>query len=175
VDKYNFTDPESRIMKVGNGTRFEQSYNAQAAVDTETMLVVGEYVTNHANDKREMQPVVESIDKEVYTAETVSADSGFFSGEAVKAAGKRDEKGEAQGLVVHCAVERQSHHRTVKDLEKHEELPELGAAATEKEVMARRLKTAEGKKIYKKRKETAGPVFGIIKQEKRVPAADKDA
>jgi hypothetical protein len=61
-------------------------------------------------------------------------------------------------------VERQSHHRTVKDLEKHEEPPELGAEAGAKEVMARRLKTAEGKNIYKKRKETVEPVFGIIKQ-----------
>jgi hypothetical protein len=118
--QYNFTDPESRIMKVGNGIRFEQSYNAQAAVDTETMLVAGEYVTNHANDKRELRPVVEGRDKEAYTAETVSADSWFFSEEAVKAVEKRDENREAQGPMVYCAVEKQSHHRTVKDLEKHE-------------------------------------------------------
>jgi hypothetical protein len=39
--QYNFMDPESRIMKVGNEKPFEQSYNAQGAVDTETMLVVG--------------------------------------------------------------------------------------------------------------------------------------
>jgi hypothetical protein len=117
-------------MKVGNGIHFEQSYNAQAAAGTETMLVAGEYVTNHANDKRELQPpVVESIDKESYTAGTLSADSGFFSEEAVKAVEKRDEKGEAQGPIVYCAVERQSHHRTVKDLEKHEKPPELGASA----------------------------------------------
>jgi hypothetical protein len=42
-------------MKAGNGTRFEQSYNAQAAAGTETMLVVGKYVTNHANDKRDLR------------------------------------------------------------------------------------------------------------------------
>jgi hypothetical protein len=71
--------------------------------------------------------------------------------------------------MVYCAVEKQSHHRTARDLEKHEEPPEFGAGAAEKEVMARRLKTAEGKKIYRKRKETAGTVFGIIQQEKRVP------
>jgi transposase len=166
LEKYqhNFTDPESRIMKVGNGIHFEQSYNAQAAVDTETMLVVGEYVTNHGNDKRELEPVVESIDKEVYTAETESADTGFFSEEAVKAVEKRDDKGEAHGPIVYCAVEKQSHHRRVKDLEKHEGPSEAGAEAAVKEVMGRRLKTAEGKKIYKKRKETVEPVFGIIKQ-----------
>jgi hypothetical protein len=87
-------------MKAGNGTRFEQSYNAQAAAGTETMPIAGEYVTNHTNDKRELQPVVESIDKEDYTAETVSADSWFFSEETVKAVEKRDENGEAQGPIV---------------------------------------------------------------------------
>jgi transposase len=162
--QYNFTDPESRIMKAGNGNHFEQSYNAQAAVDTETMLVVGEYVTNHANDKQELKPVVESIDEKVYTVETVSADTGFFSEEAVKAVEKRDEKGEAAGPEVYRAVEKQSHHRSVKDLEKHEEPPEAGAGATVKEQMARKLKSAEGGKIYSKRKETVEPVFGIIKQ-----------
>jgi hypothetical protein len=77
---------------------------------------------------------------------------------------KRDKKGEAAGPIVHCAVEKQSHHRTVKDLEKQEEPPELGEGAAVKEVMKRRLKTAEGKAIYKRRKETVEPVFGIIKQ-----------
>jgi hypothetical protein len=52
----------------------------------------------------------------------------------------------------------------VKDLEKQEEPPEAGAEATVKEVMAQRLKSAEGKRIYKKRKETVEPVFGILKQ-----------
>ncbi|MDR1175501.1 MAG: transposase, partial [Treponema sp.] len=162
--QYNFTDPESRIMKAGNGKHFEQSYNAQAGVDTETMLVVGEYVTNRGNDKQELPAIVERIEGEVYTAQTVSADTGFFSEAAVKAVEQRDEEGNAKGPVVHCAVEKQSHHRRVKDLEKQEEPPEAGAGATVKEVMAQRLKSAEGKKIYKKRKETVEPVFGIIKQ-----------
>jgi transposase len=162
--QYNFTDPESRIMKAGNGKHFEQSYNAQAAVDTETMLIVGEYVTNHGNDKQELVPIVESINKEVYTAETVSADTGFFSEGAVKEVEQRDEQGAAKGPIVYCAVEKQSHHRTVKDLEQQEEPPEAAAGATEKEKMAQRLKTKEGKKIYQKRKETVEPVFGILKQ-----------
>ncbi|MDR2070395.1 MAG: transposase, partial [Treponema sp.] len=162
--QYNFTDPESRIMKAGNGKHFEQSYNAQAAVDVGTMLVVGEYVTNHGNDKKELKEIAGSVEGEVYTAETVSADSGYFSEEAVKEVEQRDEQGKARGPEVYCAVEKQSHHRTVKDLEKQEEPAEAPAEATVKEEMARRLKTAEGKKVYKKRKETVEPVFGIIKQ-----------
>jgi transposase len=162
--QYNFTDSESRIMKAGNGKHFEQSYNGQAAVDTETMLIVGEYVTNHGNDKMELEAIVGRVEGEVYKAETVSADTGYFSEEGVKAVEKRDEEGKATGPEVYCAVEKQSHHRTVKDIEKHEEPAEVSAEATEKEKMARKLKGAEGKKIYKRRKETVEPVFGIIKQ-----------
>jgi hypothetical protein len=87
-------------MKAGNGQRFEQSYNARAAAGTETMLVAGEYVTNHANDRQEMEPAAGSIDKEVYKTETVSADSGFYSEDAVKGVEQRDEKGEAAGPIV---------------------------------------------------------------------------
>jgi transposase len=50
--QYNFTDPESRIMKAGNGQHFEQAFNAQAAVD-EAMLNVGERVSDAPNDKQE--------------------------------------------------------------------------------------------------------------------------
>jgi transposase len=54
-DQVNLTDEESRIMPVSGGG-FEQSYNAQAGVDTETMLVVTAHVSQACNDKREVQP-----------------------------------------------------------------------------------------------------------------------
>lgn len=61
--QYNFTDEESRIMKAGNGKHYEQAYNAQAAVDTEgSMLIVGQYVTAHANDKQELPVAAASVD-----------------------------------------------------------------------------------------------------------------
>jgi hypothetical protein len=95
---------------------------------------------------------------------TVSADRGFFSEGAVRAVERRDEQGGTRGPEVYCGVEKQRHHRSVKDLEEQEEPPEVKAGTTAKEVMVRKLKTAEGKSIYKKRKETVEPVFGIIKQ-----------
>jgi transposase len=161
--QYNFTDPESRIMKAGSGKHFEQSYNAEAAVDIESMLIVGGYVTNHANDKKELEAAVNSVD-EVYEVETVSADTGFYSEEAVHAVEQRDEKGKCQGAEVYCAVEKQSHHRSVQDLEKKEAEKAPAENASAKEIMAHRLRTKKGRAIYKKRKETVEPVFGIIKQ-----------
>jgi hypothetical protein len=101
------------------------------------MLIVGEYVTERANDKKELGRITGSVDEEVYKVETVSADTGYFSEEAVKEVEKRDEEGKARKHEVYCAVEKQSHHRTVKDLEKREEPPEPASRATVKKEMAR--------------------------------------
>ena len=155
--QFNFTDEESRIMKAGNGNHYEQAYNAQAAVDTEgSMLILGKHVTDHVNDKLELKPAVNSVNPEVREISYADTDSGYFSEAAI-------EEVEKNGIVVYSAVERQSHHRTVDDLKKKEDPPELLEEVSVKERMVHRLKTKEGKEKYKKRKETVEPVFGIIK------------
>jgi hypothetical protein len=162
--QHNFTDEDSRIMKAGNGKHFEQSYNAQAAVDTEgSMLILGGYVTQNANDKQELELGVSSVDEEVREIDTVSADTGFYSEKAVAAVEKKNDKGELEGPEVFCAVEKSKHGRTVEDLKKKEPLDPPPPDMSAKEKMARKLKTEEGKAVYKKRKETVEPVFGIIK------------
>ena len=167
LDEYqhNFTDSDSRIMKAGNGKHFEQSYNAQLAVDTEgSMLIMGGYVTQHGNDKNELEEVVSSVAEEVREVSEVSADCGFYSEAGVAAVEKADEEGKAQGPEVYCAVEKGHHGRTVDDLKKKAPMGRKPKEMTEKEKMARKLKTKKGKAVYKKRKETVEPVFGIIKQ-----------
>jgi hypothetical protein len=89
---------------------------------------------------------------------------GWGKVQGMQAVEKREEKGEARGPEVYCAVEKQSHYRTVKDLEKQEEPPETDVEATVKEKMGWKLKSAEGKKLYKKRKERVESVFGILNQ-----------
>ena len=59
-DQVNLTDDESRIMPVSGGG-FEQSYNAQAAVDTDSLLVVGTGLTQAANDKEQVEPMLEHL------------------------------------------------------------------------------------------------------------------
>ena len=162
--QYNFTDSDSRIMKAGNGKHFEQSYNAQAAVDTEgSMLLLGGYVTQHVNDKQELAPAVGSVPDEVREADTVSADSGFYSEDAVQAVEKRNEGNERTGPEVFCAVEKGKHGRSVEDLKKKPPKGRPPKNMTPKEKMAWKLKTRRGSGICKKRKETVEPVFGIIK------------
>lgn len=156
--QYSFTDPESRIMKAGNGKHFEQAYNAQAAVDTETYLVVGQLVTDAPNDKQQLNPVLGSIPGEVATPAAALADTGYYSEEAVA-------KAEAdRGPTIYCAMARGGHHIGVAELEK-KPVPEAPApGAPVKERMAHRLQTPEGKALYKQRKQTVEPVFGIIKE-----------
>ncbi len=49
-DQVNLTDEESRIMPVSGGG-FEQCYNAQASVDTDTMLVVSTHMKRQTTNK----------------------------------------------------------------------------------------------------------------------------
>ena len=161
--QYNFTDPESGIMKAGNGQHFEQAYNAQAAVD-QAMLIVGERVSVAANDKQELAPTVGAISPVVLEEiKAVLVDSGFYSEAAVQAVEEKP-AGTSTGRRVYAAVEKLSHHKTVADLLPQPEPAVPGPEATAKEIMAHRLKTQVGKALYKFRKQTVEPVFGIIKE-----------
>lgn len=158
-DQYNFTDPESRMMKAGNGDHFEQAYNAQLAVDAEgSMLIVGQRVSDQPNDKEQLQPTVAAIPAEVGKPQAVLTDHGFYSEKAV-------EKLEADGSIqVYAAVGKQSHHRSVRDLERRPDAPPPPACASGVEKMAHRISTSAGRALYGLRKQTVEPVFGIIKQ-----------
>jgi transposase len=161
-DQYNFTDPESRIMKAGNGAHFEQAYNAQAAVEVESRLIVGQRVSHAANDKKQLVPTVAAIAPAVGRVEAVLADSGFYSEEAVKQV-ESSPDGADSGTKVYAAMEKSSHHRTVGDLEHKPEPQAPAPGAPMAEVMKHRLRTREGKTKYKLRQQTVEPVFGIIK------------
>jgi transposase len=162
-DQYNFTDPESRIMKAGNGQHFEQSYNAQAAVEVDSRLITGQRVSVAPNDKEQLEESVKMIDPAVGSVAEVLIDSGFVSEKAVNQV-ETDDLGNPTGIVVIAAIKREGHGRSVQDLEKHAdpEPPSTDAPFTEK--MAYRVKTKSGRARYKLRQQTVEPVFGIIKE-----------
>ncbi len=157
-DQYNFSDPESRIMKAGNGQHFEQSYNAQAAVEVESRLIVGQRVSQAPNDKEQLVPTLSAIAAEAGTVAAVLVDSGFFSEQAVVQVERA-----GAGPVVYAAMEKTGHHRSVADLEQRPEPEAPATSASVAEVMRHRLKTAAGKTLYKQRQQTVEPVFGILK------------
>jgi len=153
--QYNFTDPESRIMKDGASKSFEQAYNCQAAVDEESQIIIATKVTQQANDKRQLEPLVEEIKKNTdgETPEKLSADSGYFSESNV-------EYLEGECVDGYIATNRQ----------KHGDTPELAGCgriakdATKQERMTRKLRTKKGRETYSKRKQIVEPVFGQIKE-----------
>ena len=155
-DQINLTDEESRIMPVASGG-FEQCYNAQAAVAAGSMLVVAVDVVQAPNDKQQIEPMldkIESLPTELGEAETLLADTGYFSAENVEAC-------EKTGIDPLIAMGRQPHHPPLQ--ERFEAPPPAPENPTPVEAMAHRLKTPEGRDLYALRKQTPEPVFGIIK------------
>lgn len=158
-DQYNFTDAESRVMKTADG--FQQAYNAQAAVEIESRLVVSAAVSDAPNDKEQLVPTLGAVSPVVQSIGAVLIDSGFYSEAAVVAA--EQSCAGAPAPKIYAATGRQPHGRTVAQLEQRADPPAPGADARAKEIMEHRLATQAGRKLYAQRKQTIEPVFGIIK------------
>ena len=162
-EQYNFTDPESRIMKAGSGEHFEQAYNAQAAVEVNSRLIVGQRVCAAPNDKQQLVPTVQAIVPAVGPVTAVLIDSGFVSEAAVQAV-ELDAAGQPTGLTVVAALQREAHGRTVAQLERRDDPPPPAPEASFAERMIHRTATAAGRIRYKLRQQTVEPTFGIIKE-----------
>ena len=151
----NFTDPDSRIMADGaNKGSFVQAYNAQIAVDAEAQIIVAAEVTQQVNDKQQLAPMFEQVEKNTGTKpEAGSADNGYWAPEQV--ADKR-----VEGIELHVATGRDKHGAS----EKMAPSTDPVKAATVLEQMKQKLQTAAGREIYKMRKAIVEPVFGQIKE-----------
>lgn len=149
----NFTDPESRIMR-DSSKAFVQAYNAQAAVDHESQVIVAAEVLQAANDKAQLVPMVEQVCKNLKeTPEAVSADSGYWKEADVQRLESREIPAfVAPGKIRHRAWREQG----VLPEPVPEKLPP-------REHMAYVLRTERGRAEYDKRKVTVEPVFGQIK------------
>jgi transposase len=155
-DQYNFTDPESRIMKNPNNAGFEQAYNVQVAVDQAKLLIVGYSLSNHPNDSHEAEPTLEAIPTACGTPPAAALDTGYFGPATLDACAKR-------GIDPYIATGRDPHHGSWK--EHFASLPDPPPAdASPKVKMAYKLKTSIGQAIYRLRKCTVEPVIGIIKE-----------
>ena len=151
-DQYNFTDPESRIMKTSKG--FEQCYNGQAAVNDD-MIIVGAYSNAHVNDKQEFMPTISSVPTEIGEITDAIADTGYYSEINVLTS-------ENQGINPIISIAREKHNSYLDDKLNYD--PPDKAPVSTLDGMKQKLKSKEGKEKYKKRKQTVEPVFGIIKE-----------
>ncbi len=156
TDQVNLTDEDSRIMPTSGGG-FEQTYNAQAGVDMDSMLIVENHVTQHPNDKQEIKPALKNLaalPDTLGTVDALAADTGYFSENNVN-------RCEHKHIKPYIATKRDKHNQYLnKRFSQPQLLPENADAVT---TMKHRLKTLEGKKLYAKRKSTVETVFGIIK------------
>jgi transposase len=156
TDQVNLTDKESRIMPRSGGG-FEQAYNAQSAVDTDSRLIIENHVTQQTNDKEQLIPALENLAKlpeDLGEVTALLADAGYYSETNVTEC-------EKSHIVPYIAAQREKHNLTLEErFSKPEAPPEDADAVT---MMKYRLKTPEGRRIYSLRKSTVETVFGIIK------------
>ena len=155
-DQYNFTDPESRIMKNSNNKGFDQHYNAQVAVDQNSFLIAAHTLSNHPTDRNEAIPTLDAIPPQVGKPEAGALDAGYFSEHNIT-------EMERRGIEPYIATGREPHYKSWRI--RFAELPAPPPEdATPKVKMAYKLRTEIGQAIYRLRKSTVEPVIGIIKE-----------
>jgi transposase len=156
-EQYNFTDPESRLMKGSAG--LVQGYNAQAAVEPGLQLIVGQSVTPAANDKEQLEPMVQVIEQQSGQRPAgILADNGYCSEQNLEYLATT---GQARHPIdAYIATGKQKHD------EYRQPCPRgpLPSNATRVERMKRKLQTKAGRAVYAARKTLVEPVFGQIKQ-----------
>jgi transposase len=148
--QYNFTDPESRIMKGPDG--FVQAYNVQVAVD-EQQLIVGQAVTQETNDKKQLLPMIRTIEQQAgATPPQLLADAGYCSDENLTAIADTT-------IDAYISTRKQTHGERPGPCPRGP----LPKTATIVDRMTRKLHTKTGAAVYAARKGIVEPVIGQIK------------
>ena len=155
-DQYNFTDPESRIMKNANNSGFDQHYNTQVVVDHDSRLIVGNWLCNHTNDKRAALPTIATVPTSLGQPKKANLDAGYFSKNNIAGL-------ESRGIDPYIATGRSPHHQSWRAFFLDNPDPPADEASV-KERMAYKLRTKIGNAFYRLRKSTVEPVIGIIKE-----------
>lgn len=155
-DQYNFTDPESRIMKNSTNQGFAHHYNVQVGVDQESLLIVANLVVNNPSDRGQALPTVDTIPDAIGQPAAAALDNGYFSPDNITGL-------KARGIDPYIATGREPHHKSwrARFAEESESPPEDASLIIK---MAYKLQTQIGKSIYAARKYTVEPVIGIIKE-----------
>jgi transposase len=151
----NFTDPDSRIMKVSGTNSFEQCYNGQAVVDDSSQVIVAANLSQNANDMDEVEPILDILEQNlggIPQKMAITTDAGYFS--------------ETNVMLFEDAL--LNPFMATQKMKHGEVLPQVRGRIpndmTPKDRMRRKLCTRKGQEIYSKRKSTVEPVFGQIKQ-----------
>ena len=151
----NFTDSDSRIMVDKGG--FVQAYNAQIAVDAEAQIIVAADITQDANDKQQLRPMLGQVEQNTGARpKTSSADSGYWSPDSI---GDK----QIEGIDLYVATPSDKRCRSTQTLASADPVN----TDTPLEQMRQKLRSEMGRAIYKMRKAIVEPVFGQIKECRR--------
>jgi len=148
----NFTDPDSRIMKVSSTNSFEQCYNGQAMVDDLSQVIVAANLSRHANDSDEVEPILEENLGGIPHHMAITTDAGYFSETNLMLF-------EDALLNPFMATQKMKHGEVLPRVRGR-----IPSGMTARDRMRRKLSTKKGHETYSKRKSTVEPVFGQIKQ-----------
>jgi transposase len=155
-DQYNFTDPDSPIMKNANNSGFDQHYNVQVVVEHDSRLVVGHWLCDHTNDKQTALPTIDTVPAQLGQPQAANLDTGYFSQNNIAGLQER-------GIEPYIATGRSPHHQGWRAYFWDNPTPPPDDASV-KEQMAFKLRTKTGRALYRLRKSTVEPVIGIIKE-----------
>jgi hypothetical protein len=161
-EQINLTDSDARLMRKNKREGYTQSYNTQAVVDTQgSQLIVGQRVSTCASDSGEMEPDLASIPETLGQPSQVLADCGYVDREVFERLAEQRPQMDLY-VSVHreeAHAERRYDYRPPERIKPPKKITDPVLLA-----MAEKLKTEEGRAIYRKRACTAEPTFGIIKQ-----------
>jgi hypothetical protein len=156
----NTTDPQSRIMPTRRG--FLQGYNAQVAV-TSDQLIVAIQVGQSPNDQRCFTPMMRAAEQAAACIHAVTGDSDHVIGIVLADAGyNSDANLNAEGPNRLIALGKgRDQARAAAEEPAHGPPP---ADASPREANAHRLRTPEGRDLYKRRGATVEPGIGNLKK-----------
>lgn len=147
---YNCVDPDSRLMRDGATGATVQAYNAQAAVDDHAQIIVACDVSQDANDRNLLAPMVQQVEKQLgQTPPCLTADTGYWNTAVI-------EQLQTSGYTLLVPPERLTRHS----------LPHNAAQNSIAIAMRQQLQQATGRKHYERRRSTVEPVFGYTKQQR---------
>jgi transposase len=153
----NLTDPDSALMRRSDAHEFRQAYNAQAVVSAEgTQLILATHLVATTADAPSFAATILAMEESCGLPQTVLADTGYASGEAVTAL-------QAHGIEPLIAIGRTQPHRPYDFRPPPDPRPERQINEPWRITMKAKLETEEGKARYARRQQSVEPVFGIIK------------
>jgi hypothetical protein len=153
--KRNITDPESMTLKTRQG--FTQGYNAQAAADTDSNLILAADIADEANDVHQLNPMLRQVEENLgQRPRRGLADAGYWDSKEIRKV--------ARGTAVYVATSKDWKQRKASRARRGPR-GRMPRNLSLKDRMARKLRTKDGRRLYKLRGKTIEPRFGCIKDE----------